>query len=589
MDLDEIIFTRFVNFFNNRAKRKEAANKEIVYLEEVKNRLTIIACALNGGVIKLLPAEKEGGYWDGMIFLPARVDLFKTFELNLSFYFFRVFYLSIQREFCSNLKIEEVILAETDSYKIAELFHKDVMEKLFIDYPLLENVYRLLDAEIQAKSDQEAKELQKWICGRWMFSEAKEGNSKGIEFDGFETENADNSLQNKTTIKAKPIESSEVITIDKKSQEDYVLTHNFEKVETADEFNGNWRSFDGEDELEDHENALDELNLRYMVRTQERSNSIYQTEFLDNTGIAESKQIEGAVSSVFLDEWDYKKRKYLPNYCQLFKYHLKEEMPTFYQRVLIEHKAMMMSMRKQLTNLRNKRIQLRQQAQGDEFDLDAVVDMFTDIHSNHTPRENIYLDKRKLENDVSILLLLDTSLSSDGYVNGKRILDIEKEVAVLFGEILNEFEIDFSIQCFNSRTRNHANYYSIKDFDESWGSTKFRIGSIQPDGYTRMGVALRHSYELLKVRNSKKKWLVLLSDGKPNDFDRYEGKYGVADVKQALHEQNEFGINSFALAVESNAKFYLPQMFGVNHFRILPSTDELLSTLIHLFEKIKFE
>jgi nitric oxide reductase NorD protein len=80
-----------------------------------------------------------------------------------------------------------------------------------------------------------------------------------------------------------------------------------------------------------------------------------------------------------------------------------------------------------------------------------------------------------------------------------------------------------------------------------------------------------------------------LSDGKPNDFDRYEGKYGVADVKQALHEQNEFGINSFALAVESNAKFYLPQMFGVNHFRILPSTDELLSTLIHLFEKIKFE
>ena len=58
MDLDEIIFTRIVNFFNKRAKRIAAANKEIVYLDDIKNRLTLIACALNGRTIKVLPAEK---------------------------------------------------------------------------------------------------------------------------------------------------------------------------------------------------------------------------------------------------------------------------------------------------------------------------------------------------------------------------------------------------------------------------------------------------------------------------------------------------------------------------------------------------
>lgn len=588
MDLDEIIFTRFINFFSNRAKRKDAANKEIVYLDELKNRLTIIACALNGRIIKVLPAEKEGGYRDDMFFLPAKFALFSTREVNLSFYFFRIFYLGIQKEFGSNQSNERFILNSKDPYKIAEELHPEILEKLFFDYPLIKNIYQKLLQEINAKEKGETDNLHRWLYGKWMFSEKKLVQGKEIESNETEEEKRGNTGA-KTTIKAKPIESSEVITVDKKAQEDYVLTHNFEKVETADEFNGNWRSFDGEDELEDHQDALDELNLRYMVRTQDRSNSIYQTEFLDNTGIAESKALEDQVPSIYYDEWDYKKRKYLPNYCRLFNYHQKEETPNYYYQVLSEHRLMMSNMRKQLTHIRNKRIQLRRQAQGEEFDLDAVVDMFTDIHSKHTPRENIYLDKRKLENEVTILLLLDTSLSSDGYVDGKRILDIEKEVAILFGEILDDFGIDFSIQCFNSRTRNHANYYSVKDFEETWGVSKYRIGSIQPAGYTRIGVALRHSCELLKLRSSKKKWLILLSDGKPNDFDKYEGRYGVADVKQALHEQNQAGINSFALAVESNAKFYLPQMFGVNHFRILPSTDELLKTLVHLFEKLKYE
>ncbi len=588
MDLDEIIFTRFVNFFNKRAKRKAAANKEIVYLDDIKNRLTLIACALNGRTIKVLPAEKEGGFREDMFFLPLKVALFSTYEHNLLFYFYRVFYLSIQHDFGSNRNLNEAIFLSNDPYKIAQNLHPLVLEKLFLDYPLLENSYRNLTKELNQNAIHDNANLERWFYGRWMFNDSKIGLNKEIEPHNKEDFKLESSLA-KTTIKAKPIENSEVITIDKKAQEDYVLTHNFEKVETADEFNGNWRSFDGEDELEDHQEALDELNLRYMVRTQDTSNSIYQTEFLDNTGIAESKADEVQISCLTYDEWDYQKRKYLPNYCKLYNYHDRDEQPMFYHQTLLDHRLLLNNMRKQLTHIRNKRMVIRQQSQGDEFDLDAVVDLFTDIHSKHTPKENIYLDKRKLENEVSILLLLDTSLSSDGYVLGKRILDIEKEVAVLFGEILNEFGIDFSIQCFNSRTRNHANYHTIKDFSESWDVSKNRIGAIMPSGYTRMGVALRHSNELLKQRPSKKKWLILLSDGKPNDFDKYEGKYGVADVKQALHEQKQAGVNSYALAVESNAKFYLPQMFGVNHFRILPSTDQLLETLVHLFEKLKFE
>jgi nitric oxide reductase NorD protein len=587
MDLDEVIFTKFVQFFRNRTKRKDAANKEAVYLDDIRNKFTIIASALTGENIKILPAEKEGGFRDNIFFLPIKIDLYKSFKINLAFYFFRVFYLSVLKKIGSNRNINSIVLPDIDSYVIAEQLNSDVLEELFLTYPLLRNVYLQLIDECNFSAKIESKNLQKWLFGKWMFTYINSTNQKEIDLIGkFDELNGE--IQNQTIIKSKPVEKVEIISVDKQSQEDYMLNHNFEKVETADEFNGNWRSFDGEDEMEDHEDALDELNLRFMVRTQERSGSIYQTEMLDHIGIAESAEVESQLPSILYHEWDYKKRRYLPNYCKVFLYHPKDESPGFCQRIMSEHYMVFLNLRKQLANLRNKRIQVKRQSQGDEFDLDAVVDMFTDLHSNHTPKENIYLDKRKLENEVSILLLLDTSLSSEGYVLGKKILDIEKEVAILFGEILNEFRIDFSIQCFNSRTRNHANYYGIKDFEDSWASSKHRIGSIAPSGYTRMGVAIRHSNHLLSNRDAKKKWLILLSDGKPNDFDRYEGKYGVADVKQALHEQNQLGINSYALAIESNAKFYLPEMFGINHFRILSSTDELVESLVHLFEKIKY-
>ena len=186
-------------------------------------------------------------------------------------------------------------------------------------------------------------------------------------------------------------------------------------------------------------------------------------------------------------------------------------------------------------------------------------------------------------------MLLDISLSSDGYAGGNKVIEVEKQVSILFGEILDEFNIDFSIDCFYSKTRNHSTYLTVKEFDEDWNRSKFKVGAVKPNGYTRIGAALRHSGTLLDQRNTKNKWVILISDGKPNDYDKYEGKYGVNDVKQALRELNERQINSYALAIEANAKYYLPQMFGKNHYQILTTPVELLQSLVKLYEKIKHQ
>jgi nitric oxide reductase NorD protein len=231
--------------------------------------------------------------------------------------------------------------------------------------------------------------------------------------------------------------------------------------------------------------------------------------------------------------------------------------------------------------------QQTRQTQGEEFDIDAITDLYIDVHSKHTPSEKIYLSTRKKEKDLSILLLLDISLSSDSYAAGNRVIDVEKEVSILFGEILHEFNIDFSIDCFYSKTRNFSTYLTLKDFDENWTIARNKIGAVEPSGYTRIGAALRHAGARMDTRSTKNKWIILISDGKPNDYDKYEGKHGISDVKQALRELNQRNINSYALAIEAQAKYYLPQMFGQNHYQILTTPVELLQSLVKLYEKIK--
>ncbi len=130
-------------------------------------------------------------------------------------------------------------------------------------------------------------------------------------------------------------------------------------------------------------------------------------------------------------------------------------------------------------------------------------------------------------------------------------------------------------------------FLTLKAFDESWKAGRYRVGAIEPHGYTRIGASIRHAGALLEKQPSGNKWIILISDGKPNDYDTYEGKYGVKDVKQSLRELHARNINTFALAVEAQARYYLPQMFGQNHYQILTNTNELLTALVKLFTKIK--
>ena len=101
MALDEYLFGKVASFFKQRNLKNNEARDRKVTLDEHRQRFTILARAITGHSIELFAAEREGGYKGNSFFLPNSFAQFPTFEQNLSYYFYRIIYLSVQK----NLKL----------------------------------------------------------------------------------------------------------------------------------------------------------------------------------------------------------------------------------------------------------------------------------------------------------------------------------------------------------------------------------------------------------------------------------------------------------------------------------------------------
>ena len=70
------------------------------------------------------------------------------------------------------------------------------------------------------------------------------------------------------------------------------------------------------------------------------------------------------------------------------------------------------------------------------------------------------------------------------------------------------------------------NVSKVKDFDEYLNPKVIRrIQALKPGQYTRMGAAVRHVLSKIAERPQRHRLMLILTDGKPNDIDHYEGRY----------------------------------------------------------------
>jgi len=171
-------------------------------------------------------------------------------------------------------------------------------------------------------------------------------------------------------------------------------------------------------------------------------------------------------------------------------------------------------------------------------------------------------------------------------VGQHRVLDLCKDAALVLGEVMGRLGEKLEILAFSSRTRHHCRVWRVHGRHGDWNQGRARLGALQPEGYTRMGPALRFATDQLAVDPSRRRLLLLITDGRPTDFDRYEGRHGIADVRQALREAQSRGVHVHALALDPRARAGLPTMVGEGRWHLLRHAAELPELLTTVYGRL---
>lgn len=579
MSWDEKLFRFFLKKFQRRDADHDAANH--VRLEEVAPTLHLLAGALTGEALKISPAEEAGGYGASQIFLPTEIGLFNSREANRKAYLFRLLYTLTTRSLDLTLPAGEI--SEPQSLALSALVRPQVLEKLNVEFPHAIEILRDLRDDLAASPEGEAAfspEADDLLFGR-LKPRAAELNSTAKATESFSPE----SLSSGTEKKGKPRERAEVVEMGEKKDDESPLVHVFEKVLTADEYNSGKKNLDGSDELEEHAEALEELNLRHVIRSRERTRSVYKSDVMVDGGAPDLDSDEEAPpESFFYDEWDHSKGSYRRDWCTVSKSTARSDseaasaLPPSSIRP-----ATAKMLRAQLEKMMNERRWRNRQMDGPEPDLDALVERAADLKSQRTPSNRVYLSRRRTHRDLAATVLVDMSLSTDSWVENRHVIQVARESILLLAEILEGIVDQVSVAAFSSNTRRDCRFLELKGFDESWSKLRTRLPALTPTGYTRIGPAIRHATAELSRTGAKKKLLLLISDGKPTDYDRYEGTYGIEDVRQAIKEAQQTGLRIHSLAIDAEAKFYLPRMFGAGGYQILPHPGLLGPALSKIF------
>ena len=151
---------------------------------------------------------------------------------------------------------------------------------------------------------------------------------------------------------------------------------------------------------------------------------------------------------------------------------------------------------------------------GEEFDLNAVIDYVIDRRADGQQSERIYTKRLRRRRDVAVSFLLDQSSSTARTIGrhplqpytrpGRRIIEIEKEGLVLMSEALEAVGDVYSINGFTSEGRRNVKFYVVKDFDEKYNDeVKRRIGGINYQNNTRLGAAIRHATAKLAKQDAR--------------------------------------------------------------------------------------
>lgn len=288
----------------------------------------------------------------------------------------------------------------------------------------------------------------------------------------------------------------------------------------------------------------------------------------------------------YYDEWDRELADYRTRWCRVIERAGARGSRGFVELVRSRYSGVISSIRYQFQLLRPENLRrIRGEIDGEDYDLQAVIDYALDKRSTGLVDDRLYTRKLRRERDVAVSFLLDMSSSTartiSRYPNrpytqpGQRIIDIEKEGLVLMSEALEAVGDAYSMQGFTSEGRRNVKFYVIKDFSEGYSAeVERRIGGISYQNNTRLGAAIRHATTRLSRQDARTKLMIVLSDGRPYDHDYGDSRYAREDTRMALRQARIEGITPFCITIDRESEDQLKDMYGEVGYTII---DDVLS------------
>jgi nitric oxide reductase NorD protein len=293
-------------------------------------------------------------------------------------------------------------------------------------------------------------------------------------------------------------------------------------------------------------------------------------------------------NALIYPEWDYRSVSYREGAVVVREAPAATGDPDWAPQVLRRQARLLHTVCECFARLRSRRARLRRQPDGAEVDIDAYVREFANLSAGSPADDGLYEDVRPQRRDVAVLLLIDCSASTDASIRGReRIIDVEKEALLLVCKALESLGDHYAAYGFSGESAHAVRVQPIKRFEERYDTAiERRIAGLEPDRYTRLGAALRHVTALLARQPASHGLLLIVSDGKPNDVDEYEGRYGIEDARQAIIEARLQSLHPFCITVDRQAPQYARHIFGPTGYTLLRDARTLPATLLDVLRRL---
>ncbi|WP_280368523.1 nitric oxide reductase activation protein NorD [Nocardia wallacei] len=287
------------------------------------------------------------------------------------------------------------------------------------------------------------------------------------------------------------------------------------------------------------------------------------------------------VGGALYPEWDVHHQRYRPEWCRVIDFPFTADADIAAAGVPADD-----VLRRRLARVGLGPKVLRGRPDGDELDLEALIDLFVDLRSGYSPPEHVYREHRKLARDLGVLILLDASGSAtDTDPDGLAVHDHQRRAAATLAVTLEELGDRVAVYAFRSQGRHAVHLPAIKTFGQRFSAVgRARLNQLEPSSYTRLGAGIRGAGEILKTQaGTRNRLLLVLSDGFPYD-DGYEGRYAEADASKALEELRAEGVGCLCLSLGAGADTEaLERVFGSAGYAGATTLAELSPRMDELF------